>query len=641
MLRKTFNKLILLLIVVVLLFSSTACNKGKNNGDGNNNVVRETEGYFFKDGKSDYSIVIPKDADSLIITASRELKNFVQESTGFDLPIVTDEGLTHQTDNKYISIGNTSLASSVNFKFTAPSGKEQSFKIKTFDNSIFLLGASELGSLYAVYEFLKYELNYEYYFTDVYSLKQNVANLSFKRYDVTEIPDIGQSTGYSVGWIDYSVQNRQRLRVTAVKDWLLPINGAYLSVHNVMLMFPLDKFGVEHKDFYTEDKTQLCFTAHGNESEQQAMLDELIKIVKKSLEDSNGNIFTLSLMDNKGVCPCDACRSLKNEHGADSVGGLIILNKLSDYFKEWFKTEEGKPFNRDLKFMLLAYQDIKEAPTSGFKCNDNVGAYIALDSFHYSYGLDAEANADLMEVVRSWRKCTNLFMYYRYAVNFNHYFIPYDSFYCMQDFYKEIVKQNVLLVNEQSQTQNKTSCVAWGNLKAYLATKLRWDVNADLNAVTKNYFDTCYLDASDLMYSVYLQYKSHFALVKQKLANGELSGVKSDALGSIFGGINNAKIWDAKIVKGWYDVMLTALKTIEEKKDSSTKYQKAYEMICAEIVSPLYIMFVVNKDAYSNSQINEFKSQFKTYCDIAQIDWYYDSSTSGSMSNFYKIHGIV
>ena len=639
MFTKTVKKLILLLLVTVMLFSSTAC--GKNNGSENNNVVKETSDFFFKDGKSDYSIVIPKDADSLEITASRELKNFVEEATGFALPIITDEGLKHNADNKYISIGDTALASAVNFKVTAKNGKEQSFKIKTFGKSIFLLGASKLGTLYSVYEFLKYELDYEYYFTDVYSLKQNVANLDLKEYDVTEIPDIGQATGYSVGWIDYSVKNRQRLKVTAVKDWLMPINGSYLSVHNVMLMFPLDKFLSEHKDFYTEDKTQLCFTAHGKQEEQQAMLDELIKIVKKSLKDSDGNIFTMSLMDNMGVCPCDSCRALKDKYGADSVGGLLILNKLSDYFKGWFKTEEGKPFERDLKFMLLAYQDIKEAPTSSeFKCNDNVGVYIALDSFHYSYGLDAEANKDLMEIVRSWRKYTNLFMYYRYAVNFNHYFIPYDSFYEMQDFYKEVADNGAFIINEQSQTQNKTTCVAWGNLKAYLATKLRWDVDADVTKLTKGYFDTCYLDASDLMYSVYLQYKAHFALAKQKLIDGELSGVKMNALGSIFGEINNAKIWDAKVVKGWYDTMLTALKKIETKKDSSLKYQKAYEMICAEIVSPLYLMLVVNKDAYSVSQINEFKAQFKAYCDIASVDAFYDSN-NGSINNLYDILGIV
>ena len=142
------------------------------------------------------------------------------------------------------------------------------------------------------------------------------------------------------------------------------------------------------------------------------------------------------------------------------------------------------------------------------------------------------------------------------------------------------------------------------------------------------------------MYSVYLQYKAHFALAKQKLIDGELSGVKMNALGSIFGEINNAKIWDAKVVKGWYDTMLTALKKIETKKDSSLKYQKAYAMICAEIVSPLYLMLVVNKDAYSVSQINEFKAQFKAYCDIASVDAFYDSN-NGSINNLYDILGIV
>ena len=634
------NKFVKSFICIVLIFScclsSLACKNQSETG-----AVVPTKKSLIKDGVSEYVIVMPEKASDTVITATREIKNFFEEATGFSFPVISDTHVDYSKD-KYISVGKTKLAEKKKFTVSKEQVKEQGFKIKTIGDSIYLLGASDLGTLYSAYEFLKYELEYEYYFTDVYALNRNVANVSLKKYNLTEIPDIGQLTEYTVGVIDNSVKNRQRMRVTAVEDWLIPANGAYLSVHNAFHILPKVVYEKTNPNFYTDDATQICFTAHGVEKDENDMINAIVDCVKKGLEESVGSVFSLSHMDNADACTCDKCLEIARDYGSNSAAPLILLNKVSDYFKGWFETEEGSAYaDRELKFVFFAYQDFIEPPTNkNLKCNDNVGVYFASDSMNYSLSLDAEGNKEIMEYLRQWRNFTDLFFYWTYGVNFNHYLIPYDSFYSKQDLYKEFAKSNAYAINDQNQVQNRTNSVSWGNLKTYLSTKLRWNVNANLAELTRGFFNTCYLEASDLMYSVYLQYKAHFEKIKTDVEAGKIAGVNIGALGSIFGAINKPELWHTEIVRGWYQKMKQALEIVGAKRNEDQRYQRAYEMIAAEIVSPIYMMIALHETEFSDSEIYRLKVEFKTYCQVAKIDNHHDSSKT-AIEELFENLGIV
>lgn len=138
------------------------------------------------------------------------------------------------------------------------------------------------------------------------------------------------------------------------------------------------------------------------------------------------------------------------------------------------------------------------------------------------------------------------------------------------------------------------------------------------------------------MYSVYIQYKAHFDRIKQNLEDGLYTSVKKHDIGSIFGGIGNKELWPKPMIEGWYNSFLTALDQIKDLEATDKKaYDIAYQMICAEIISPLYILISLYGSDYEN--LNSLKQDFKKYCVASKINSYYDSTQNGGIENLFNI----
>ena len=137
-----------------------------------------------KDGKTSYKVVVPEIETQSVSYAKSELSRFFKEATGIDLKFVKDTGLTHNAENRYISLGDTSLYKSLNRSDDMRSLKKDGTKIFTKDNTVYIIGGAETGVLNGVYDFLKINFGFEYFFTDSYTLRTNVTNLKLLDYDV-------------------------------------------------------------------------------------------------------------------------------------------------------------------------------------------------------------------------------------------------------------------------------------------------------------------------------------------------------------------------------------------------------------------------------------------------------------------------
>ena len=119
----------------------------------------ETDTVLIKNKTSDYVIVIPKEATYVENYAAEELQNFLYESTGCTLPIVTDEGLSNDNTKKRLSVGETSLLEAqtdivLDYDVMGDAGPS----IDTKENTVYLAGATEYGTVYSVYKFLYYQI---------------------------------------------------------------------------------------------------------------------------------------------------------------------------------------------------------------------------------------------------------------------------------------------------------------------------------------------------------------------------------------------------------------------------------------------------------------------------------------------------
>ena len=122
------KKGILLIITAVIFFSCS-----------------DKQLFIVKDGKSDYSIVIPENADSLTLKAANELQKYIKTSTGALLPVTTVNDPEYV--GKKILVG---IKPEENIK-TLPDEIWHVNKAKL----LFIGGGNGKSTLYSVYSFLE------------------------------------------------------------------------------------------------------------------------------------------------------------------------------------------------------------------------------------------------------------------------------------------------------------------------------------------------------------------------------------------------------------------------------------------------------------------------------------------------------
>ena len=98
------NRILSVVLTLLLCFSFVACN---NNAPTEPIEPDLSTGKFIvtEQKTSDYSILIPEDADKEINFAASELQFGIEAATGYQMPITVN----YVSGNKYLSIGDTAL----------------------------------------------------------------------------------------------------------------------------------------------------------------------------------------------------------------------------------------------------------------------------------------------------------------------------------------------------------------------------------------------------------------------------------------------------------------------------------------------------------------------------------------------------
>ena len=95
--------------------------------------------------------------------------------------------------------------------------------------------------------------------------------------DIVDVPDIPymQST---YGFTDYNATFRDRMRMPDMI--FMPVNGD--TWHNSFSYIDPDTYSYK-KEWFSDDRTQLCYTAHGNEAQLSGMIDVVVEKIKEIL----------------------------------------------------------------------------------------------------------------------------------------------------------------------------------------------------------------------------------------------------------------------------------------------------------------------------------------------------------------------
>jgi hypothetical protein len=616
-----------------------------------NYKVSETNLDMVKNGSSDYKIVIPKDASDILIFAANELQVLFGEATGVTLPIVKDSSITYSIDAKVISLGETALFKAANLKAEKQTLDRNGFMIKTVGENIFISGAYDDGTNFGVYGYLEQEFDFDCLSNTCYYIEQGIDNLKLKNFDVVDVPDLKvRNNGNS--FITNSKTTTRRMRYTDREDGSTFVGSP--SAHTVFTYLPpaiynnANENETYHPDWYSSDGMQLCYTAHGNPEERALMLNEAFEKMKAEfIANTIGYYFIFSQEDKFTWCNCETCLASKRTYnGSDAAVALKFCNDLADKMYDWMQTDEGKPYARDFKVLFLAYgpslvppsiynEKAKqyEAIDTETICGEHTAVLFAPAQMDHQKSLYDEANETYYRAFKGWEPISKTFTIYTYQTNFHYFLCPYDTFEMMSDFYQYAAKVNACWLFDLGQRGQSGAATGWTILKNYLSSKIAWNVNVDVGALTDKFFKIYYGDGAEIMRKWHDSWRIHSNYM---VYHGGMAG--SD---SMYLGLLNKDFWPARVLEVWLERADSAIEAIEAVKYTNLEmYNEWYMHIVTERVSIEYMLIMLYAEDYDENYINTLKCQMKEDCELAGIDVLAES-LDNQITNLWSEWGII
>lgn len=612
------RKIIAIIFSMLMLFSValSACDKQE-----------EPATYIATDGQTEYKVVVPEVMANPIVAAKDELLLFFEEATGVKLPVINDKDLIYSKNDKYISIGKTTLLEQVGIEPEAELGYSGT-RIKTVDNSLFLYGKENFGALYAVYDLLNILFDYEYYGQNCYTLN-NESSVQLPQLDFKNIPSIeNRATAYNQ-LDDFTELNRFR-QSHWYSDYFISIDG--LPWHNDVQFLYGKLPGHENYWLATKDgvllNNHMCYTARGDEGEYAQLIDTMFNRLKVELiANPDRYVACLSTADSTTVCDCEACTTIKNRHGGYySAVTLSLCNDLIEKVYDWFDTDEGAPYKRDFKLCIMTYRETENAPVTfneatgkyefigDLKINENVGIFLAIYGCAYPYSLKSSVNSDTYKNVIAWSDLTDNFYMWIYNTCFQSYFAPFDVFEYLQEYYQIMVERGVKSVISEGNHYSPNDSSAWSALKIYLNVKLQWDCNANVEELINNFCDNFYMDAAPYVKAVLNSFRVHSAHLK-KTYPGEYGGKYSHDMNMYY-----TKYWPKDLMEQWNDLFTQGLKAIEKYQFSDPAlYNVLYKRVSIEKMSPIYILLHLYSRNLSTDVHYALGQEFKRYAIISNL----------------------
>ena len=484
-----------------------------------------TQTTLAKAGVTEYKIAVPdksanEDNYGAAMRAAGELKTFFKKATGADLGNEIQDTGNLKSDVKYISIGFTNMLNNnvegVDYDALGISG----YSIKTVDGNVYISGQSA-GLMNGVYEFLRTHFNYEYYTDGFYKIDDctekevvlQTINEEYKPSFEYRLPAYGFEISATGGYAtDDMISYRMQYNNFSIKGFG---NDMW---HNFFTAIPKSEYLAAHPEWFSPAGTQLCLTRDKN-----GLAAEMAKKVINVLNANPSATFVMiGQQDNNDWCDCSACQSVISQYGGyNSATYILFMNAVSDKLQS-YTTEKGRT---DVKLGMFAYHQTQDAPVTvadgkvslinGMKLNPNVCVVYAPIDANYYVSFNDEVNASVKKNVEGWSMAADNVLYWTYMENFGYYQLIFDNFGSMQDNLKLLHEHNGMFLYNLGQYNNGNS-TGFSRYKAYLNSKLMWNVNADVAAFTKDFFDNYFGVASSKMRKVFNEYRAMTKYIYEK-----------------------------------------------------------------------------------------------------------------------------
>ncbi len=433
------------------------------------------------DSKTEYRIVVARDAPAFEMTAARELQDHLNQVTGADFPIQDETSV--DPGARQILVGQSDRVKSLAPDVDWASLKYDGILIRTKGENLILAGGRPRGALYAVYTFLE----------DVVGCRWWTSSESYiPSKKILIIPELNQFYTPKLAYREAYYRDPTENPLFAVK---LKMNGFFFNipkeygghykfagfVHTFYGLIPPDKYFDSHPEWFSEiggkrirEHAQLCLS-------NDEMRIELIKNALNWLRsDPDCSIVSISQNDCHGPCECEKCKAIEKEEGSPSGPLIRFVNAVAE------KIEKEFP---EVLVETLAYQYTRKPPLMA-KPRKNVIVRLCSIECDFSKPHDSEANKDFRHDVKGWSaNAPNLFIW-DYVTDFWCYMQPFPNLRVLAPNIRFFVDNRTIGLFEQGDSYTTTGDFI--RLKTWLFGHLEWDPSRDENVLIDEFLNGYY-----------------------------------------------------------------------------------------------------------------------------------------------------
>ena len=415
---------------------------------------------------SEFKIQLSANAAPAEKTAAEFLQRIVKESCGVELPVCT-EGAAHN-----IVIGQQPYTDEIRY---------DGFQIRTDDANLYLSGNIPRGTLYASYGFVERYLGYRSFAVDTELIPQE-GNVDVPAGEkVTDNPVFELRLNDWIGHTkhpDFAARARINGRIDGDGSKAERYGGELRSIggcHTMEELCPPEVYFDEHPEYYSlwEGKRIPGGNGFMVVSGQPCLTNpDVLKIVtdnvlKKLRANPSARMIDVSQNDNARYCQCPNCAAVDAEEGSPSGLMLRFVNAVAEEVEKEFP---------DVLVQTFAYQYTRKAPRITKPRHNVIIRYCTIEACfrHPLNDPNCSMNAGVYETeLRQWQQITDKISVWDYVTNYRSYVAPFPNLSVLHSNARLFAECNAIHLFEEDTPDTWSG--TYGDLKAYLISKLMWD----------------------------------------------------------------------------------------------------------------------------------------------------------------------
>ncbi len=443
-----------------------------------------------KDGKSDYAIVLGKDASPSEKHAAAELQRFLKEISGAELPIVTED---QPLPARRILLGESGPLHAAPVRVDFKRLGNEGFHIETAGPDLIIAGGRLRGTMYGAYAFLEEVLGCRWYSSKVSRIPKR-SEITIGPLDMTEVPafeyrEPWYDDAFDADWAARNRANSNRARLGIERGGRVSFGKGYFC-HTFRRLLSPDEYYKDHPEYFSlkdgkrlSDGEQLCL------SNPEVLRIATQKILKAIEAQPEATIFSVSQNDWYNPCQCGNCKRIVEEEGSEAGPLLRFVNAIG---AEVAKTHPDKIIH------TLAYQYTRFPPKKTVP-GPNVRVQLSCIENCFAHPFEqCPKNTRFVDILKQWSQVTDKLYVWHYSTNFHHYLMPFPDY---DELFADIplyYRSGVKGVMEEG-NYSPGGGGEFDELRAYVVAKLLWNPTTDPWAVVDDFLGGYYGKAGPVL----------------------------------------------------------------------------------------------------------------------------------------------